>query len=70
MYREVCFSEKNVYKWSKRRFATKKLSSQWEHIDSLVKKFWTQLSSKKVMLTVFYDMKITHQNLPYLLNEP
>ena len=31
---------------------------EWKHRDSLVnKKFWVQQSLKKVMLTVFWDMK-------------
>ena len=60
VYREACFIQKNVYKWAKHEFATmsKRKSMEWTHIDFLVKKrFWMQLSVKKVMLTVFLDLK-------------
>ena len=34
------------------------MSMEWKHTDTLVKKkFWVQQSVKKVMLTVFLDMK-------------
>ena len=36
----------------------KRQSIEWKHIDSPVKnKFWVQQSVKKVMLTVFWNMK-------------
>ena len=60
VYEETCFSQKmfinelNVglplQAWVERQFM------EWKHTGTLVK-FWVQWSVKKVMLTVFWDMK-------------
>ena len=63
VYIEPWFNKKNVYKWAKHRFAPISLSQkdslmEWKNTDSPVKKkFGAQLSLKKVILTVFWDMK-------------
>ena len=62
---DACYNTKKKklnYKWTKHGFFTepewKRLCLEWIYADSaLRKKFLTQWSVKKVMLTVFWDMK-------------
>ena len=56
MYGEVCFSQKNVYKWAKH--GSKRWSMEWKRTDPLVKKkYRARKSVKNLMLTVFCDIK-------------
>ena len=78
------FCLKNLYEWVKH--GSKRQSTKWNHTDFPVKKkFWAQLSLKKVMLTVFWEMKglmiidflekgatlnsVLQLPIPYLLND-
>ena len=63
LYREAYFSQRNLHKWVKHRFATTILiqkDSPWSGKTLTLqqkKKLWVQQSVKKVMLTIIWDIK-------------
>ena len=61
VYGETCFCPKNVYKWANMGLPLHIWVENTLHVvdtdSSVKKKFWAQQSVKKVMLTVFWNIK-------------